>query len=65
MTLDKLGSGKVKYLTLDKLGSRKVKYFTTMLISRVYLVKTLKTPKYLQLSSQEARHQKSINIMRE
>jgi hypothetical protein len=53
------------FTTLAKLGSGKVESFTTVLISRVYLVKTLKTPKYLELSSQEARHKKSINIMRE
>jgi hypothetical protein len=50
------------FTTLAKLGSRTGESFTPLLISRVYLVKTLKTLKYLELSSQEARHQKSINM---
>jgi hypothetical protein len=48
------------FTTLAKLGSGKVESFTTVLISKVYLVKTLK---YLELSSQEARHEKSISII--
>jgi hypothetical protein len=45
------------FTTLAKLGSGTEESFTSLLISRVYSVKTLKTPKYLELSSQEARHQ--------
>jgi hypothetical protein len=50
------------FTTLAKLESGTGEYFTPLLISRVYLVKTLK---YLELSSQEVRHKKSVNIMRE
>jgi hypothetical protein len=42
------------FTTLANLGSRMGEYFTPLLISRVYLVKTLN---YLELSSQEAKHQ--------
>jgi hypothetical protein len=49
---------RVEYFTnLAKIGSRTKESFTPLLISKVYLVKTLKTLKYLELSSQEARHQ--------
>jgi hypothetical protein len=53
------------FTSLAKLGSGKVGSFTTELISRVCSVKTLKTPKYHELSSKKLDIKVIINIMRE
>jgi hypothetical protein len=52
------------FTSLAKLASRTGEYFTPLLISRVYSVKTLKTPKYHGSLAKNPDIKISIKIMR-